>query len=733
MSQPQDHSDSSHVPHRVKHRSELAKVTDLSGTMTAKYNQIFLLTNERGDIEDDTSGTGLYFRDARFLEVCSLRLDEQRASPLLADDSGGMSCVFELTNPEMHLGDGTVIPKEHLSIKRTFTIDQTVRQEIVLRNVERQPLAFDMSLHSASNFTDMFAVRGDDPGKRGTLAPPRAEGDRLALVYDGADQHRRTTTLTFAPPPDLFHERTATWRVRLDPGATKTFTIDIAVDDTDQQVRRKAGDQARHTPATNARKHQQFDAELADSPAIVTSSQLYDRALARSLADLRMLAMADHGDIFVAAGVPWYVALFGRDSCIAAFETLAFQPRVAASTLRVLARYQGTKDDDYQNEEPGKILHELRVGEKANLREIPQLPYYGSVDATPWFLLLMGAYARWTGDLTLFTELRAHVERALAWCDANIAASASGFLEYGSKPGQMLANQGWKDSGNSIVNTDGSLADSPIALVEVQAYVYGAKRGIAAIVRALGETERADRLEAEAAQLKDRFNEAFWLPEEGYLALAIQRGNRPVKAIASNAGQALLTGIVDADKARAVARRIMSNDMFSGWGVRTLSSRETAYNPLDYQVGAVWPHDNALIALGLRQYGCTEEADRVFSGLFEATTRFAHFRLPEVFDGFGRDEYQLPVHYPVACSPQAWAAGALPLLTTALLGLEPDATRGVLRVVNPALPPWLYELTMRGLRVGQARVDLHWQQINSGTAVTVLGREGALNVQISYP
>ncbi|HEX8032793.1 MAG TPA: amylo-alpha-1,6-glucosidase [Ktedonobacterales bacterium] len=342
---------------------------------------------------------------------------------------------------------------------------------------------------------------------------------------------------------------------------------------------------------------------------------------------------------------------------------------------------------------------------------------------SPWFLMLAAEYVRWTGDVAFFHQLRDNINRALDWMDENEKEHSHGFLTYGTKSEKGLINQGWKDSDNGIVNEDGSLVEPPVALVEVQGYAYRARRDIADILRMIGDEDSAQTLEQKAEALKQRFNETFWMDDAGFYGFALQRGGRLSRAIASNPGQTLFTGIVTEERARKVADRLMQDDLFCGWGIRTLSEQEVAYNPLDYQVGSVWPHDNALIALGMRRWGETEHLDRLFTGIYEAATQFTDFRLPEVFDGFSLSQYTRPVKYPVACSPQAWAAGALPLLLQSALGLQPHAMRKMLYIYRPHLPQWLGDVTVRSLRCSRE---------GDTTLVAVLKREGDVMVQVEY-
>jgi glycogen debranching enzyme len=472
---------------------------------------------------------------------------------------------------------------------------------------------------------------------------------------------------------------------------------------------------------------------LGDGARVDTSNPLFNAILGRSFMDLHMLRMRQQSQVFYAAGVPWYVALFGRDTLITSLEVLAFEPEIAANTLRVLASYQATQCDDDRDAQPGKILHELRVDEMANLHEIPQTPYYGSVDSTPLFLVLLGSHAAWTGSLALFHELHDNVCAALEWIDHFGDSDGDGFVDYQTRSPWGARNQGWKDSGNGIVMHDGRLAEPPIALPEVQGVVYLAWRCIASLFEQDGDAATAQRLRKRAQDLYARFNREFWLPRERYYALCRQRNGRFSTSIASNPAHALWTGIVGPRHARAVVQRVLRPDMFSGWGIRTLSSGDRSYNPVDYQLGSVWPHDNAMIAAGMRRYGCTEQATKVFTAIMEAATQFEHYRLPEVFAGYERQIASKPVKYPVACNPQAWAAGAIPHTLMAVLGLEPDGFKGHLKITDPCLPEWLDWVAVHDLSVGRAQVDLRYERSGDETLVAVTRKQGELEVVVHTP
>jgi glycogen debranching enzyme len=461
-----------------------------------------------------------------------------------------------------------------------------------------------------------------------------------------------------------------------------------------------------------------------------SSDLLFDALLERSLDDLEILRGELDGQRYYAAGVPWFSTLFGRDSLISAYQTLAFDPRIAAETLRLLAGRQGTEDDDWRDEEPGKILHELRIGELARLDEIPQTPYYGSVDATPLFLLLLAEHARWTGSLEVFRDLQENVDRALGWIDRSMAAH-DGYVAYESAGNRGLVNQGWKDSGDAIIDADGELAEPPIALPEVQGYTYAAWLGLAALFERDGDTARATDLRSKASALRDRFERDFWSDRLGCYVLARQKGGRTCEVVASNAGQVLLSGIASADHARDVATRLTGDDMFSGWGIRTLSTASVGYNPIGYHLGTVWPHDNSMIAAGFRRYGLEDAAEKVLASLVEASADFGHQRLPECFAGFDRSTFGIPVRYPIACHPQAWAAGSIPHLLTVTLGLDPDGFERRLRIVRPHLPAFVERLEVRGLPVAGARADLVFERRDGDTTTVEVGHiAGDLDVRV---
>jgi glycogen debranching enzyme len=466
---------------------------------------------------------------------------------------------------------------------------------------------------------------------------------------------------------------------------------------------------------------------------IRSDGELLDLAIRRSIADLRLLRNdgPSRGEHYVAAGVPWFATLFGRDSIITSLEVLPFMPDIARETLQVLADWQATEDDPDRDMEPGKILHELRVGELARTGELPHRPYYGSVDATPLWLILLDETYRWTGDLELVRSLWPNALAALAWIDTYGDRDKDGFVEYERRTPQGLLNQGWKVSGDAIRHRDGSLAVAPIALVEIQGYVYDAKRRMAELAERLGDRELAARLNGEADQLRKHFDEAFWMPDVGFYAIALDRDKRQVGSISSNPGHCLWSGIVPPERVDAVVDRLLDPVMDCGWGIRTYAAGQPGYNPVGYHTGSVWPHDNALIAAGMKRVGRHDAADRVASRIFEAAQRSPDFRLPELFCGFDRGLADVPVPYPVACSPQAWSAATSLSLLQTMLGMRADAARDLLELDRPHLPAWLGKVTVHELRVGERTVDLLFHRWRGNTtSAEVLRRDGPLQLVI---
>ncbi len=710
----------------------------IAHAVVIKDEDVFFLCEPDGSVPIEAGhGFGLFYHDCRFLSGYELRVGGRKPEPLVWNADRGFEAVLGLSNADIRTTDGRLLPRHSVEIKWTRMISSehlTLFDEIELRSLTIEPVEFIISLAFESAFEDMFAIRGLFQGARGKSHSPIWEdgnsGKTLRFDYDGADKLYRSLTVEFSPAPDGTSQNIAYFKIKLRPKERQRIFVSLQMSESPvpEAARSVTRPQLDREPV-GLSLGSSNEAWLRQETNITSDSLTLNHILDRAMRDLGMLRSRLGNASYFAAGAPWFVALFGRDSIITALQTLAYNPRIAEQTIRLLAGFQGKQVDEWREEEPGKILHEIRVGEMARLGEIPHTPYYGSVDATPLFLILIGEHARWTGDLALFNELRTNVEAALDWIARYGDRDGDGYVEYICKTERGLSNQGWKDSGDAIVNTDGTFATPPIALVEVQAYVYKAKLEIAALFRRAGAEERARRLDLEADDLRRRFNRDFWV-EAGWYALALQKGDRPAGVLSSNAGHALWSGIADEEKAKRTVASLMTDEMFNGWGVRTLSTAEVCYSPLGYHLGTVWPHDNSIIAAGFKKYGYDAATLRVFVGLVEAASQFDSRRLPELFGGFPKDDYGLPVPYPVACQPQSWAAGTMPFLLTTMLGLEPEGFDNRLRVVRPVFPAFVNHVEIRGLAVGAARVDLRFERSNGAIDVKVTKEDGKLDLVV---
>ena len=688
----------------------------IAKAVVIKHGNLFFLAPPGGEVPLARGhGFGLYYHDCRFLNGYELFVGGEHPEPLAARSWEGGRAVFQLTTPDFQTPDGRTIHRETVGLKWDRVIDAeqcVLHEQLDIQCFGYEAIDFPLTMRFRAGFEDVFEIRGLLREVKGKLFKPVWKDKCLVFSYEGGDKIRRSLAVHFYPLPAEIKGDTVQFHISLKPNEIRQIRISLAIAESEEQPNRLFAQTSvyrdLHTVSHSIKAS--ADQWLKRETDFRSDSLLLNRVMRRSLMDLHMLKTSIGGDEFFAAGVPWFVTLFGRDCLTTTLQTLAFWSDTPAPTLRLLARYQGTQVSDWHDEQPGKILHELRVGELARMNKIPHTPYYGTIDATPLFLILMSQQARWTGDLDLFRELRGPVERALHWIDKYGDVAGDGYVSYVGNTNKGLINQGWKDSEDAVVTEDGRFAEPPIALAEVQGYVYMAKMDIAELYERIGEREYATRLRAEARALRARFNHDFWIEEEGCYAMALEARHRPCRVMSSNAGQVLWTGIADEDKAGRVVQRLMKPDLFNGWGIRTLSYKERRYNPMGYHLGTVWPHDNSLIAAGFRRYGHDEEATRIFVGLLEAAMEFEDYRLPELFTGFGREEYGEPVRYPVACHPQAWAAGAIPFLVETFLGLAPDAFNQRLKIVRPILPEFINQVEFRKLRVGQSSVNLRFER-----------------------
>jgi glycogen debranching enzyme len=706
-----------------------AKVRKNTDAVVLKQGGVFLVTTDGGDIPVDLPhGFGLFFNDCRFLDGYDLTLNGVPPVVLSGGSTRGYQTYHHLSNPEMRGRPGrSGIERNTITVQRRRIIRAgVIHERQVVTNYGATSVSLSLEFRFRSSFQDLFVVKGFVRKSRGALRTPKVVGDReVHLAYAGTDGVVRVTRLTFSPAPTRLQERRARFTLRLGPGRSETIAVRI------QASERSTTDDgpAHHDVGKPSAGLDRWAAHsesiwLDRSTKVRSDNPLFDRVFRRALLDLHLLRSRLGGLDYFAAGVPWYVTLFGRDSSTVTLQTLPYGSAIARSTIQLLARYQATKDDPYRDASPGKILHELRRGELANVAAIPQSPaYYGTVDATMLFLILVAEYVDWSGDLVFVEGLRAHIDAALGWMEDS--ADSDGYFSYRGQYRNGLVNQGWKDSGNAIQNADGSLAEPPIALCEVQAYAYRAWRQSARLLRRLEDPGAARKVEQRAEALRERFARDFWDEGLGGYVLARQRHGRPAAVMASNTGQVLWGGLATPAHAARIAGRLMEPDMFSGWGIRTLSAQAPGYNPMGYHLGSVWPHDNSLILAGLRRYGHDGPALKLFDALFDAATNLRDYRLPELYCGYAREESaHRPVAYPVACNPQAWASGSLPYALWSLLGLRADARDHVLTLKRPRLPAWLHTLELQGLPLGRARLDLKFERPP--------GRhDGPVNVQAS--
>ena len=704
---------------------------DIRDTIVIKEDDFFLLTDLNGNVpRGDVNGLGLYYQDTRFLSAYELVLEGIPPTYLLSTGEMRFAEVQELTNPDLRLPNGVLIPKESLTLHRERVITAMAVDEVLeITNFNVTSVPLELVIFFDADFSDIFQVRGFlQVSERGTLHQPRWDENQLIFQYDGIDQITRKTKIEFSPPPSAKLGGQVVYDLDLPKRSTMTLRLRVTIELSD--IPDHPSSAIPELPPLIAHGSAAYETWLRQQPRLISDNGIWNDIVERSRLDLHLLQSGSHTLPYPAAGIPWFAALFGRDSLTVGFQNL-WDPGQAATLLRLLARSQGTTVDPWRDEEPGKILHELRRGELAHSNVIPFNPYYGTVDATPLFVVLMAEYYRVTGDVLLLRELEPNLRAALDWMESDGDPDHDGFLEYKSRSSSGLTNQGWKDSWDAIMYKNGDLIKPPVALVEVQAYAYAARIGARDIYNAIGIPSEASRQQYLANWLMDAFNHAFWMEDEGCYCIALDGDKNQARVISSNAGQALWCGIVPPDRAGRLANRMMQPDMFTGWGIRTLSTREVRYNPMGYHVGTVWPHDNAWIALGLKRYGEEAYLRSLISGFFASVRQFPDLRIPELFCGYDREQYRVPIRYPVACNPQAWAAGATLLFLRAMLGLVPKAPENELWIVRPELPEWLRSVTLERMPIGNGSVSLRYQRQESHTFTEILDIQGPLHVVFS--
>ena len=691
-----------------------------------KHNDTFAVIDNHGDIGASSGDPdGVFNNDTRFLSRLELRLNGHETLLLGAgvrDDN--LTMTAHLTNPDILSGQTLVLAKDSIHIARTcFVWNEAFHSRIAIRNFGCRAVDLEIDILFANDFADIFEVRGMQRQQRGRSVVPEMDGSRVILSYVGLDEVFYRSILNFMPQPTEFRPGHATYRVRLEPGERTSIFISTVV-----------GEESRVGQPTF---FQGFKAALRRNRqdrrggiGIGTSSDIFNQIVARSISDLRSLMTETPEGEYPYAGIPWYSTTFGRDGLITALQLLWCMPSIARGTLRRLAALQATEYDPTNDAEPGKIIHEMRGGEMARLREVPFARYYGSVDATPLFVLLAGDYLARTSDISLLKELWPNIKAALGWIDEHSRDDPHGLLRHSRNNEGGLANQGWKDSYDSVFHADGRLAEGSIALIEVQAYVVAAKRSIAEAASRLDGEVAGRRLRDEAEQLISKIDQLFWSDRIGNYGIALDGAEELCEVQTSNVGHLLFAGAIPDEKARQVASTLMSSKFLSGWGVRTVADGEVRYNPMSYHNGSIWPHDNALFGMGLDRYGLKLSAATLFEAMVGAASRMDLQRLPELFCGFPRSRGQAPTLYPVACSPQAWASAAPLGLLQACLGIrfKPEQNRIIFE--KPILPPSLNMIVLQNLELNDRTVDVGLFRDGETISAKVLRNDGGIEVEV---
>jgi glycogen debranching enzyme len=696
-------------------------------TMVLKEGDTFGVFDSLGDIHQVGAGTqGIYHNGTRFLSRLEININGNR--PLLlsaAPREDNQVLVVDMTNPGMSLSEKEDLKQDTVHFQRLkFLWQSKYHEKIKILNFGLQQVRFSLELQFQADFYDIFEVRGITREKRGKKFPASQKDGCIVFSYEGLDDVVRQTRIQLLPAPDLVDHKLASYDITLQAKQSMEIEMEIAFLENDEPVQSIPFEQARN--GLN-----QYMARASQHCAgIMTSNEEFNEWINRAKSDLITMTTQTRYGLYPYAGVPWFSTAFGRDGIITAMECLWVEPELARGVLQFAAQTQAKDFNDFQDAEPGKIFHETRGGEMANLREIPFKMYYGTIDATPLFVSLAGAYLERTNDLATLRNIWPHIKKALYWMDHYGDVDGDGFLEYKTKSSKGLTNQGWKDSQDSVFHEDGKLAEDPIALCEVQAYAYEAKVRAAEIAGVLGEDDLQEALRQQARDLKTKFNDMFWLEGKQTYALALDGKKKPCNVLSSNAGHALFSGIATRDRAKVLAEQLLSDRMFSGWGIRTISADEIRYNPMSYHNGSVWPHDNAMIALGFSRYGLMRETAQTLSGIFETTDFMPMRRLPELFCGFAKVKGKAPTLYPVACSPQAWAVGAVFMMLQACLGLKIDARNNAITLCHPVLPAFLTEVTITNLRINNKHIILQIRTTVKGIEAELLSSDTDVEIRI---
>lgn len=692
--------------------------------MVLKNGSHFLVLDQSAGIPAcNTLGYGYYRYDTRHIGEWEMTLNGVPMSLLSTNVSEGYSATFLHTNVQV---DG--LPQQNIIVQRDVVLHDLLWEKVTVENFLNACLECELKLHFQSDFADMFEVRGLNRARRGErmIPVPARDLSSLFLAYRGLDNILVETLIEFRGlKPVRIQDGDVYFKIELNGRSRQAFEICVSTAANGKELSpdssRIGFDRAREMADRDYQEWSSAGASLS------TDHELFNVSIDRGMRDIYILRQPTPRGYGIAAGIPWYTTIFGRDSAITALQLLPYMQSISRETIGVLAKYQGVKEDPYTEESPGRIMHEIRFGELARAHEVPHTPYYGSVDSTQLWLLLLAEYVDWSGDLELARRLWPKVKSAMDWLNR---MTKHGYLTYHCTNSHGLVNQGWKDSHDSVNFANGKLAAAPIALCEAQAYLYAARMVIAGLADRLKFKAYGARLRSDAHKLKESFLKDFWMPDEQFLANALDADGRQVDGLSSNPGQCLFTGILDDEKAHRVADRLMAPDFWSGWGIRTLSRSNMAFNPISYHNGSIWPHDNSMIAHGFRKLGRIRDLHKIMEALYEVSLSQKNYRLPELFCGFGKEDSDNPIDYPVSCSPQAWAAGSMFQLLSACFNIQPDALNNTVRIVEPSLPEWLGRVVLKNVQVGKTHIDLAFASRGNLTTCEILRKSGALKVVI---
>ncbi len=701
-------------------------------TRVLKDEYAFVIFDRHGDIQPIGVGEqGLYFRDTRHLSHFELKVNERR--PMLLNSmvrKDNTMLAVDLTVPDLYRDGKILIPKGAVHVFRNQLIcGDELHEHLRLENFAARAVSLEVCFAYAADYADIFEVRGAERERRGELFAAETGPRQVVMRYCGRDGMERLTRIRFSRDADRISPEQACFMIRLAPGAREDLylTVTCAAGEKSAASHDPAAPHYEKTFSTVCDRVKKWQMETGQ---VFTSNEQFNDWINRSAADLRMLTTVTENGPYPFAGVPWFSTPFGRDGIITALQYLWFDPSLARGVLEFLAARQAREFDPSRDAEPGKIMHETRECEMAATGEVPFSLYYGSVDATPLFVILAEAWYQRTGDLRFIERIWPNITAALDWIDEHGDIDGDGFVEYAARTERGLVHQGWKDSNDAVFHADGSPAPGPIALCEVQGYVFAARQAAARLSLLMGEYGRASELQRRADELRENFDRHFWSDELGGYALALDGDKKPCLVASSNIGHALFAGIAKPDRAARCAELLFSDRMFSGWGVRTIGSGEARFNPISYHNGSIWPHDNSLIAVGLARYGMKEKCMRILTGLFDASIYMELNRLPELFCGFDRQPGQGPTLYPVACLPQAWASGAVFFMLQACLGVSFSPEKPQLRFDHPRMPGFLDHIVVRNIQVAGGSVDLRFERHENDVGITVFKRRGDVEIGV---